>query len=182
MIWAAGRCVSSCSNHANLPDCQSCTHSSFGSFICSCSKMSLNGEGFQKLAGHFGEHLVNFETIWSGFARATGIGCVCAGWGAGQYTDLGEKWGKGGNVSEAALKMSSYKIWENYLRGGEEEKAMWPFQRKRKLWIDAEKTNGKVIRLTMNNRAAKKGNCVLPFLRKPFLLATNHPSQRLESY
>lgn len=74
------------------------------------------------------------------------------------------------------------KYQENYLRGGEAEKAMWPLQRKRKLWINAEKTNGKVVRLTMNNRAAKKGNCVLPFLRKPFLLATNHPNQRLESY
>lgn len=128
-----------------------------------------------------GTHGKLWDNLWSGFARVTGIGSVYAAWGAGQYIELGEKWGNGGNVSKVALKMSSNKNEENYLRGGEEEKATWPFQRKRKLWINADKTNGKVIRLTVNNRAAEKGNCVLPFLRKPFLLATNHPSQRLES-
>lgn len=59
---------------------------------------------------------------------------------------------------------------------------MCPFQGKRKLQINAEKTNGKVIGLTMNNRPAKKGNCVLPFLSKTFLLVTDHPNQGLESY
>lgn len=94
---------------------------------------ALNGHDLQKLPDNFGEHMVNFETIWSGYARVTGIGSVCADWGAGQYTDLGEKQGKGGNGSEVALKMNSYKRWRKLSGGGEEEKAKWPFQRERKL-------------------------------------------------
>lgn len=48
--------------------------------------------------------------------------------------------------------------------------------------MNTEKTNGKVIGLTVNNRPTKKGNCVLPFLGNPFLLSTNHPTQRMASY
>lgn len=40
---------------------------------------ALNGHEFQKLPDNFGERMTNSETIWSGFARVTGIGSAHAG-------------------------------------------------------------------------------------------------------